>query len=114
MEKIKKFKLILERHLGETTIYELDADLKKEKFTEILGKKIKEEEKDLESVNFLEKIYEIEKNASKLENEYINNNMIDGVKIKIYITYINNKIKNIICKNKIPNEVEKIIDVINI
>lgn len=114
MKKIKNFKLTLERNLGKTIIYQLDTELKKEKIIEILGSSIKEEEKELEADNFLNKIYTIEENTNNIESEYINNTIIDGIELKIDIIYINDTIKSIICKNKIPNEIEKIINILGI
>lgn len=114
MEKIKNFKLTLDRHFGKIIIYELELDFRKEKIIEILGEEIRKTERKLDNSDFEQKIYEIKENVSKLKNEYINNNNIDGIEIRIDIIYTNNVQKNILCKNVIPKEVEDIIKVTNI
>lgn len=112
MNDIKFFKVTI-NELGKTINYELDVDSRKEKIVKCMYKKVEKKENLLDSVSFAEKMY-VFKKANELNEKYINNSIIDGIIVQIEIIYQNEEVKRITCKNKFPEEIEQIKDLIEV
>lgn len=112
MDKIKSVKVTMSS-LHKIIIYELEVNSRKETTVKSINKRVEKNEKILNAVEFAEKIYEFKK-LNKLNDIYINNAIIDGTTIEIEIIYQNEETKKIICKNKFPEEIVYIRELINL
>ena len=108
MNKIQNLKIILGRSFGKTFMYEFDFTV-----IEILGKSISKRKCKIED-GVLECTYEIEKNINKLKSVNSNSNVIDGLIVEVEIRYNEQKAEKMFYRNKIPNEVKKVIEMVNI
>ena len=113
MNKIQNLKIILGRSFGKTFMYEFDFILNEETVIEILGKSISKRNCKIED-GVLECTYEIEKNINKLKSVNSNSNVIDGLIVEVEIRYNEQKAEKVFYRNKIPNEVKKVIEMVNI
>ena len=113
MNKIQNLKIILGRSFGKTFMYEFDFILNEETVIEILGKSISKRKCKIEA-GVLECTYEIEKNINKLKSVNSNSNVIDGLIVEVEIRYNEQKAEKVFYRNKIPNEVKKVIEMVNI
>lgn len=113
MNKIQNLKIILGRSFGKTFMYEFDFILNEETVIEILGKSIRKRKCKIED-GVLECTYEIEKNINKLKSVNSNSNVIDGLIVEVEIRYNEQKVEKMFYRNKIPNEVKKVIEMVNI
>ena len=113
MNKILNWKIILGRSFGKTFMYAFDFILNEESVLEILGKSICKRKCKIED-GVLEWKSGLRKNINKLKSVNSNSNVIDGLIVEVEIRYNEQKAEKVFYRNKIPNEVKKVIEMVNI
>ena len=113
MKEIKLFKCQI-TELEKTIHYELDMHSRKETIVKWMNQKSIVQENILDSVSFADKFYRINQNTNVLKEKYIENSRIDGTTIQMEIIYQDNTQKQIVCKNKFPEEINQIIEMIKL
>lgn len=103
MNKINTIEYVFNNSFKEIKMYKLEVLNLKETLINILFNKRDIKQNILTENKMNEKIYKILNMIDFWENEYINNNVLDGFEAKISIIYDDNTSRVIICKNNAPN-----------
>lgn len=113
MKEIKLFKCQI-TELEKTIYYELDMHSRKETIIKWMNQKSVVKENILDSVSFADKVYRINQNTNLLKEKYSEKSRIDGTTIQIEMIYRDNTQKKIVCKNKFPDEINQIREMIKL